>query len=116
PYWRPREPGRTPLPSAKRARRGCWLNTHEHYEELCAVAASGQASEGELADLRFHLETCPSCRSMAYDFTEISAHGLTALAAERQRSQVPLGMTQRFVARLGSEGIEIRQEIASTMP
>jgi hypothetical protein len=53
---------------------------------------------------------------MAYDFTEISARGLTALAAERQRSQVPSGMTQRFVARLGSEGIEIRRETASGMP
>jgi hypothetical protein len=53
---------------------------------------------------------------MAYDFTEISAHGLTALAAERQRSQVPLGMTQRFVARAGSEGIELRPETTSRMP
>jgi hypothetical protein len=53
---------------------------------------------------------------MAYDFTEISAQGLSVLAAERQRRQIPSGMTQRFVARLGSEGIEMRQEIASTMP
>ena len=53
---------------------------------------------------------------MAYDFTEISARGLTALAAERQRSQVPSGMTQRFVARAGSEGIELRRETASRMP
>ena len=80
------------------------------------MAASGQASEDELADLRSHLETCPSCRSMAYDFTEISAQGLTALAAERQRSQVPSGMTQRFVARARSEGIELRRATASTMP
>jgi hypothetical protein len=53
---------------------------------------------------------------MAYDFTEISALGLTALAAERQRSQIPSGMAQRFVARLGSEGIEMRRETASGMP
>ena len=53
---------------------------------------------------------------MAYDFTEISARGLTALAAERQRSQVPSGMTQRFVARARSEGIELRRATASRMP
>ena len=53
---------------------------------------------------------------MAYDFTEISGHGLTALAVERQRSQVPSGMTQRFVARARSEGIELRRATASTMP
>ena len=92
------------------------MNTHEHYEELCAVAASGQASDAELADLRSHLETCPSCRSMAYDFTEISAGGLSELAAERHRSQVPSGMTQRFLARARSEGIELRRETTSRMP
>jgi hypothetical protein len=92
------------------------LNTHEHYEELCALAASGQASEVELADLRSHLDTCPSCRGVAYDFTEISAQGLSVLAAERQRRQTPSGMMQRFVARAASEGIEMRRETASRMP
>ncbi len=53
---------------------------------------------------------------MAYDFTEISARGLSVLAAERQRCQIPSGMTQRFVARAGSEGIEMRRETASRMP
>ena len=53
---------------------------------------------------------------MAYDFTEISAQGLSVLAAERQRSQVPSGMTSRFVARARSEGIEMSRETASRMP
>jgi hypothetical protein len=83
------------------------LNTHEQYEELCALAASGQASADELSDLRSHLEGCPSCRSAAYDFTQISAQGLSQLAAKRLRWEIPLGMTQRFVARARSEGIEI---------
>jgi len=91
------------------------LNTHEHYEELCAVAASGQASEVELADLRSHLQTCPSCRSLAYDFTEIGAQGLSVLAAERQRRDIPSGMTSRFVARARSEGIEISREPGARM-
>jgi hypothetical protein len=86
------------------------LNTHEHYEELCALAATGQASESELQDLRSHLETCPSCRSIAYDFTQLSVQALSELAAKRLRSQVPAGMAQRFVARAHSEGIEISDE------
>ncbi len=53
---------------------------------------------------------------MAYDFAEISARGLSVLAAERQRGQIPTGMTQRFVARAGSEGIEMSRETASRMP
>jgi len=53
---------------------------------------------------------------MAYDFTEISARGLSVLAAERQRGDVPSGMTQRFVARARSEGITISRQTASKMP
>jgi hypothetical protein len=86
------------------------LNTHEHYEELCALAATGQASESELQDLRSHLETCPSCRSVAYDFTQLSVQALSELAAKRLRSQIPAGMAQRFIARAHSEGIEISDE------
>jgi hypothetical protein len=86
------------------------LNTHEQYEELCALAASGQASRDELADLRSHLETCPSCRSATYDFTQISAQALSQLAAKHLRCQIPSGMTRRFVARARSEGIELTRE------
>jgi hypothetical protein len=83
------------------------LNIHEQYEELCALAASGQASQDELEDLRSHLETCPSCRSAAHDFNQISAQALSSLAAKRLHCQIPSGMTQRFVARARSEGIEL---------
>jgi hypothetical protein len=83
------------------------LDTHEQYEELCALAASGQASQDELEDLRSHLETCPGCRSAAYDFNQISAQALSSLAAKRLHCQVPSGMTQRFAARARSEGIEL---------
>jgi hypothetical protein len=86
------------------------LSTHEHYEELCALAVTGQASESELQDLRSHLDTCPSCRSLAYDFTQLSTQALSELAAKRLHCEVPAGMSQRFVARAHSEGIEISDE------
>jgi hypothetical protein len=86
------------------------LNTHEQYEELCALAASGQASPDELTDLRSHLEDCPDCRSAAYDFTQVSAQGLSQLAAKHLHCQIPSGMTQRFMARARSEGIEMTRE------
>ena len=86
------------------------MNTHEQYEELCALAASGQASQDELTDLSAHLETCPSCRSATYDFTQISAQALSQLAAKHLHCQIPSGMTQRFVARARSEGIEMTRE------
>ena len=83
------------------------MNSHEHYEELCALAVSGEVSRTDLADLKAHLETCPGCRGLADDLTQISAQGLSVLAAKRSQCQIPSGMTQRFVARARSEGIEI---------
>jgi hypothetical protein len=90
------------------------LNTHEQYEELCALAASGQASPDELTDLRSHLEDCPDCRSAAYDFTQVSAQALSQLAAKRLHCQIPSGMTQRFLARARTEGIAMTRENAPT--
>ena len=92
------------------------MNTHEQYEELCALAASGQASQDELEDLRSHLETCPSCRSATYDFTQISAQALSQLAAKHLHCQIPSGMTQRFMARARSEGIEMTRENVPQAP
>ncbi len=93
------------------------MNTHEQYEELCALAASGQASAAELTDLRSHLESCPSCRSAAYDFNQVSSQALSLLAGKRLHCQIPSGMTQRFVARARSEGLEMTRENApKTMP
>jgi hypothetical protein len=43
----------------------------------------------------------------------LSAQGLTVVAGERLRTPVPSGMTERFVARARSEGIEINRAAAS---
>jgi hypothetical protein len=47
---------------------------------------------------------------MAYDFTEISAQGLSMLAAKQLHCPIPSGMTQRFAARARSEGIAMSRE------
>jgi hypothetical protein len=83
------------------------LDSHEQYEELCALAASGQASKTELADLQSHVEECPNCRGMVHDFTQVSAQALSVLAAKRSDFQIPRGMTQRFIARAHAEGIDM---------
>lgn len=86
------------------------LNTHEHFEELCAAAASGQASEEEMAELKSHMETCPTCQRVVSDFMAISAHGLAPLAAAKSHAVIPSGMTGRFLARARSEGIDVSGE------
>src|SRR5579863_4937544 len=116
PFSRTINPERLLLLSAGQVPRGCSLNSHEHYEELCALAASGQASQPDLADLKVHLESCPSCRCLADDFTQVSAQGLSMLAAKRLQCDIPSGMTQRFVARARSEGIEMSRETIPSTP
>src|SRR5579863_4740470 len=113
PFSRITNPERPPLLSVAQVPRGCSLNSHEHYEELCALAVSGQASKPDLADLEAHLETCPSCRGLADDFTQLSAQSLSTLAAKRLQCEIPSGMTQRFIARARSEGIEMSRGAAT---
>jgi hypothetical protein len=85
------------------------LDTHTHYEELCALVPTGQVLPDELEDFRSHLKDCPTCRRLTSDFTHLSAEALWPLAAKRTDFQVPRGMTQRFIARARSEGININR-------
>ena len=83
--------------------RGCSLNSHEHYEELCALAASGQASQPDWRILGLTSKPARVVEAWQYDFTEVSAQGLSCLRRSERR-QIPSGMTQRFVARRGPKG------------
>ena len=46
---------------------------HERFEELCAAASIGQASGGDLAELREHLEWCSSCQECYAEFVGLNA-------------------------------------------
>jgi len=92
------------------------LHNHGHYEDLCALVATGQASRDELTDLKVHLAECPSCRSITSDFAQISAQALSGIVAKRVSHRVPEGMLGRFVARARSEGIAISRDILVDSP
>ena len=77
------------------------LHTHERYEELCALVASGQ---------------CPSGRCLAADFGQLSAQALGEMAGARAPCGAPAGMTERFIARARTLGITIRGEVLATKP
>lgn len=54
---------------------------HERFEKLCALAALGQISAGEYAELRSHLMTCEDCRRGCQDYLEILHEHLPLVAA-----------------------------------
>ncbi|MCY3756211.1 MAG: hypothetical protein OXG96_00655 [Acidobacteria bacterium] len=54
---------------------------HERFEELCALAALGQISAGEYAELRSHLIACEDCQRSRQDYLEILHEHLPLVAA-----------------------------------
>jgi len=87
------------------------MPTHEKFEELCALAVSGELREEELADLNEHLQGCPECKVLWAAFEE-TYFKLSAAEYEDTRP-IPEGMTQRFIARARSAGISLPPQPSS---
>jgi hypothetical protein len=84
---------------------------HEHFEELCALAVSGDIREDEWTELNEHLESCADCREAARGFED-----MCLILAEAAESDVggpaPEGMTERFIARARSAGIPLDPKVS----
>lgn len=82
----------------------------ERFEELCALAALGQISAGEYAELRSHLMACEDCRRSRKDYLEILHEHLPLVAAGEPAdtsSKVALhesSYRQRFLQRTEHQG------------
>lgn len=61
----------------------------------------------DLEELKAHLPSCPGCRSLLGDFAQINAQALPIVADKHARIAAPVGMTERFVARARSEGLNL---------
>src|SRR5207237_7705527 len=84
------------------------MSTHERFEQLCALAATGDLSPDEFSQLREHLLECTSCRAAYGDFHSIVEEGFPALERPNVRWSLPkIGLKKRFVARAAKEGISI---------
>src|SRR5262249_41518962 len=88
----------------------------EYFEELCALAASGQISEREFVDLQDHVQDCSDCRSTYNEFIDLLHNKLPLVDPELSRSSKPAGFfsenssyRQRFLTRARREGLVISQ-------
>jgi len=63
-------------------------SSHERYEELCALAAIGEISAAEFAELNEHLAGCGECSEMESDFRRIASNELGAVATARAADYV----------------------------
>ena len=86
----------------------------EYFEELCALAASGQISEPEFVELSDHMRSCDRCRSAYDDFTDL-VHNKLPLADPELTGSFKLARLssedssyrERFVTRARKEGLAV---------
>jgi hypothetical protein len=79
---------------------------HEHFEELCALAASGQITRESWETLKEHLQCCQSCAETLGNFGKIGAD----LTAEFVTSDPPwhmAAMRSRFLDRAREVGTHL---------
>ena len=86
---------------------------HSHFEVLCALAASGQLTSSELAELHEHSESCSSCRDRLVEMTQVSAELFCVRILNQSRIRMPKGMVDRFIACAKSEGVPLNPRAAS---
>jgi hypothetical protein len=83
-------------------------SSHDDFEVLCALAASGDLTRTEHAALREHLRNCISCRSYLTDMRRLAVPLLFAQQLQTPGRQSRKGMQERFAERAIREGIPLR--------
>ena len=95
-------------------RRNGEVVDHTKFQELAALAATGQVSAEDYAALVAHLEVCPTCKEEHGDFEEILHGQLPLLHSElappaelRSHARGSTELKERFFARAQAEGLPI---------
>src|SRR5271165_94113 len=81
---------------------------HKSYEELCALAATGQITGDAMKVLDRHVKECSSCRAFLEDLVPLKAHVTPVVAGSRiYPYTLPEGMRERFLQRAVNDGLEL---------
>lgn len=90
------------------------MSKHDEFDELCALAATGQLSHEEERTLSEHLTGCESCRAACEDFSailrELPAPKRGILDRDVLRQIDENGFRERFLARGRAEGRRFSEE------
>jgi hypothetical protein len=88
------------------------MSNHETFEQLSALATTGDLDPEQFRQLQEHLLECSSCREAYDDFHAIVERAFPALdspAQGRWRVLPAFGLKRRFAARARKEGIQLRE-------
>jgi hypothetical protein len=81
---------------------------HNPYEELCALAITGQVTDSERALLDEHMRECEECRTLIEHLhPEVSRLAPAMAELLRVDAAPPEGMRERFLRRASVEGLNI---------
>ena len=83
-----------------------WPAGHARFEEMCALAITGQLGGAQMCELDEHIATCERCRKYLESVAQVSVQVMPLLAekhAPDRRLSPPEGMRERFVERLTAE-------------
>ncbi len=89
---------------------------HSHFEELCALAVTGQISGDAMHILDQHSRECDSCREFLQDLSPLKTLVAPILAATHAKNcEPPEGIRERFLQRAAAAGLNLRPEPALVM-
>jgi len=85
------------------------MSAHESFEQLCALAVTGDIEPEEFRRLQEHLHECAGCRASYRDFHAVLGQGLPTLDRPQTTGWMlgALGLKKRFAERARREGITI---------
>jgi predicted nucleic acid-binding Zn-ribbon protein len=88
-----------------------WPVAHRHFEEMCALAVTGQLGGAQMCELDQHIAACESCRKFLESVAQISAQAMPLLAGKHAPAgnvAPPEGMRERFLSRLAAQGVNAK--------
>src|SRR5713226_9328790 len=91
------------------------MSKHEEFEDLCALAATGQLAPDEERRLGEHLDACQSCRAACEEFSvilrELPASDRDILEPDVVRQVEKDGFRDRFLARARADGRRFSEDV-----
>jgi hypothetical protein len=85
-----------------------WPFGHGRFEEMCALAVTGQLGGPQMTELNEHIAECSSCREYLESLAQASIQTMPLLVekhALESAVEPPLGMRDRFLARVAAEDL-----------
>jgi hypothetical protein len=94
--------------ASEKTTRRLWPFAHGRFEEMCALAVTGQLGGPQMTELNEHIAGCSSCREYLESMAQASIQTMPLLVdkyATESPISPPPGMRDRFLARVAADDL-----------